>query len=971
MSIRRQGESGRLAVIGAVLIALVAGAYYLGNELGVSANSTPDEQDAEMVLDVKSGTVSCGGEIHDSSNEVCVPQSGAFTLAVEIIDAPDAGYNLAQTYLHYGTLLDYTLGTAGDEIVWTDCEGVALNQLYTATGDSTEDSGEAVSVSHGCTTQTVPPLPISSYTGNFIEISMTCTAGDTSTLVELWEKSHPVALTNGSEFKLPDNSSLVPKVDTLYVNCGAGGTLPTDTPTITPTETDTPTPTSTDTPTPTDTPTATPTPTPPPGPIISLGTTDENVDCGSVPMPTPTPFPKPAKCTAEFWPGQEKEGEFTITINANILPTPGYGGFETEVEFDDGITYNARESCEDEVVWEDLAGSSCERSTVSDAIHSARTASAPTFDLSDEVGTLVELDVHCQEEGTFEIVLSEASFFDEEDNEEEAADVEPPDADVLTINCELAAPDMSLTAIGDNVVGCDAPEKPIKCEANFVPSDGDASNGDERLEGRFHIAVDANAIPDGYGGFQLELWHGSLVYLVNACTDEVIWRLEGEDGVFCFQGTSATSADKVRRLSARGAVFPPLPESKYLGTLAEIEFYCQRQEQTNVVLAARVDGGGIPPLPGIIVANPLGSAFLEPNVGTLSPISWNPVPYRESLQGVLNVDVDGNGLIENVGDSATEDEPELVVLDILTINCGAAPTPTITPTITATLENPPTATPTPCDGPCPTPTETHTPTASDTPTETLTPTITDTPTVTPTPPPPDSAENPEVPPGGKVTTGFDAIPSDPVETSVTLPIGGSVSIIEKLVVQPNPPGFTLFGQQVNISAPTGTPQLPLIIQFVLDESIIPDGITAANLPVFKGGVMVPPCAGPANVASPNPCVSKRNQLAGPAEGDIQITILSSTASAWNFGVPSGTEKPDLGDVNGDGQINPLDALLVLFQSSGMGSVLFPNVADVNGDGQINPLDATLILQYAADLIDTFPAGNRTASSGVFWSWLGL
>ena len=78
---------------------------------------------------------------------------------------------------------------------------------------------------------------------------------------------------------------------------------------------------------------------------------------------------------------------------------------------------------------------------------------------------------------------------------------------------------------------------------------------------------------------------------------------------------------------------------------------------------------------------------------------------------------------------------------------------------------------------------------------------------------PDGAGPETVSPGGKVFTGTAAEPGDPVETSVTLPLGGTVSIIEKLLVQPDPPGYQLFGQQVNISAPASTAQFPLIIMF--------------------------------------------------------------------------------------------------------------------------------------------------------------
>ena len=131
---------------------------------------------------------------------------------------------------------------------------------------------------------------------------------------------------------------------------------------------------------------------------------------------------------------------------------------------------------------------------------------------------------------------------------------------------------------------------------------------------------------------------------------------------------------------------------------------------------------------------------------------------------------------------------------------------------------------------------------------------------------------------------------------------------------------------------------------------------------------MPNCTGAPGAASPDPCVANRVTLTGPAEGDIQLTVHTSTASAWNFAEPLGpAEKPDLGDVNGDSVIDPLDALWILFHTAGIADVPFPSIADVNDDDLINPLDASLILQVAASLIDDFPG----APSGLVWDWLGL
>ena len=453
----------------------------------------------------------------------------------------------------------------------------------------------------------------------------------------------------------------------------------------------------------------------------------------------------------------------------------------------------------------------------------------------------------------------------------------------------------------------------------------------------------------------MEVYFAGLEYIEGSCLAEVLWRPDNPLAFNC--NTPITSdMENVRRLDVRASDdgFLPLNPSYHVGQLAEFQVRCDEEHQSAVGLT-KFQSAAVPPA----LPNLTGSTFFKANVegdGSLRLVGDDLPNIGERI-----LDEDGNTVKDT-------DETEFQILDLLRITCVSVeppPPPTASPTVTATLENPPTATFTPCPAECPTHTPTNTPVATDTPTQTETPTITETPTETPTPAPPDFAHD-TVPPGGKVSTGPDARPDDPLETSVTLPVGGKVSIIEKLIVQPDPAGFHLIGQQVNISAPAGTAQFPLIIQFLLDESIIPDGVTAANIPLFKGGILVPNCADLSGKASPDPCVAKRVTLTGPAEGDIQLTVYTSTASAWNFGEPTGP-KPDLGDVNGDGTIDPLDALWVLFQTAGISEVPWPTVSDVNDDGVIGPLDASLILQFAADMIDEFPG----APSGTFWSWLGF
>ena len=146
----------------------------------------------------------------------------------------------------------------------------------------------------------------------------------------------------------------------------------------------------------------------------------------------------------------------------------------------------------------------------------------------------------------------------------------------------------------------------------------------------------------------------------------------------------------------------------------------------------------------------------------------------------------------------------------------------------------------------------------------------------------------QVPPGGTLTTdpGTGPTPSLPVTSSVTMPTGlpgGVVSIAQGTVTETAPPGFTIVGRQIQISAPTTDPSHPLVITFTLDSSAAA-GQTAATLQIDRteangSPTPVPDCTGSPGIASPDPCISNRTTLAG---GDIQVSVLTSRASVWNL-----------------------------------------------------------------------------------------
>jgi len=139
-----------------------------------------------------------------------------------------------------------------------------------------------------------------------------------------------------------------------------------------------------------------------------------------------------------------------------------------------------------------------------------------------------------------------------------------------------------------------------------------------------------------------------------------------------------------------------------------------------------------------------------------------------------------------------------------------------------------------------------------------------------------------VPAGGTVTTDTEAdgaTPSDPLETTVTSPNAGEIILEEQAATGTPPGGFTFLGKQVDITAPPATPSVPLTLVFRIDASRIIPPDTAGTIVVFKNGVPIADCPG-SSVASPDPCISDRATL---GDGDVQLTVLTSSASQWNFG----------------------------------------------------------------------------------------
>lgn len=169
----------------------------------------PVEACMALVVTDEAGAVVC----HSSGDSICdLPVGSDFTLAVDAFAVPENGYVLMQSAIDYGGDLIYNrVGSADDEIVWPDAV-LALRA----------DLAPGIIV-HSAATGLLPPLPASYYEGIFVEISMSCSADESSTEVRLLPLDDPVASTSGAAFVEPvitDVQRIVlTQVGSLRVTC--------------------------------------------------------------------------------------------------------------------------------------------------------------------------------------------------------------------------------------------------------------------------------------------------------------------------------------------------------------------------------------------------------------------------------------------------------------------------------------------------------------------------------------------------------------------------------------------------------------------------------------------------------------------------------------------------------------------------------------------------------------------------------
>ncbi|MBO6061649.1 MAG: hypothetical protein J6P98_06015, partial [Clostridia bacterium] len=81
--------------------------------------------------------------------------------------------------------------------------------------------------------------------------------------------------------------------------------------------------------------------------------------------------------------------------------------------------------------------------------------------------------------------------------------------------------------------------------------------------------------------------------------------------------------------------------------------------------------------------------------------------------------------------------------------------------------------------------------------------------------------------------------------------------------------------------------------------------------------------------------------------DKDYSVSSGADCAWVDNVSwSGAPAGLLGDANGDGSVDSLDALLILRYSMGLIDDIILVNSDVNGDGEVNSADALIVMRMA-------------------------
>jgi hypothetical protein len=162
------------------------------------------------------------------------------------------------------------------------------------------------------------------------------------------------------------------------------------------------------------------------------------------------------------------------------------------------------------------------------------------------------------------------------------------------------------------------------------------------------------------------------------------------------------------------------------------------------------------------------------------------------------------------------------------------------------------------------------------------------------------------------------------------------------------------GVQVFVDATSGTPhtQVPATI----DGNIV---CSSAATPTATPTVTATETPGETPTPSATVTETPTPTSVEPTPTVTPTPTITATGVATPTPTPTATVTPTiakaLGDVNDDGHVNSIDALLIVqFDAELLDHLSNAPSADVNVNGIVNSVDAALVLQYTAGLPQTLP-----------------
>ena len=181
--------------------------------------------------------------------------------------------------------------------------------------------------------------------------------------------------------------------------------------------------------------------------------------------------------------------------------------------------------------------------------------------------------------------------------------------------------------------------------------------------------------------------------------------------------------------------------------------------------------------------------------------------------------------------------------------------------------------------------------------------------------------------GNVFETAAEATVGEPFVASIDSPNGGPVLVDARSVTEPPPTGFLLLGQEFDIEAPLASAADPLKLTFKIDGSAAPAGQIEVFRDMATSPDPIPDCdPGAGGTADPDPCVLSR---VGVPPSDVEVTVLTSHASSWNFAVGA--------PYDFSGFFSPVNALGVLNEVAAGRAV--PVKFSLNGDQGLDVLAA--------------------------------